>query len=146
MSKSRFNFFAAVYLIAKKENKVLLIRRFNTGWMDGMYTLPAGHIDGNETAQTAMFREAKEEVNLSILANDLHVVHTMHRKAENGREYFDIFLEAKSFSGEIKNNEENKCDEIGWFSLDSLPENTLDYVKEVFNQISKREHYSSFGF
>ena len=141
----KFKFYAAVYLILKKENKVVLLRRFNTGWMDGMYTLPAGHVDGNETAQQAMSREAKEEVNLIIRPEDLFVVHIMHRKSID-REYFDIFLEARKYAGELKNNEEDKCDNIDWFSVDSLPENTLVYIKEVFNQISKGEHYSNFGF
>ena len=33
MSSEKFNFRAAVYLIMREKNKVLLIRRFNTGWM-----------------------------------------------------------------------------------------------------------------
>ncbi len=142
---SKFNFYAAVYLILKKENKVLLIRRFNTGWMDGMYTLPAGHIDGNETSEMAMSREAREEINLTILPKDLSVVHVMHRKSTD-REYFDIFIEAKKYSGELKNNEKNKCDNMEWFDIDSLPENTLSYISEAFKLISKGERFSSFGF
>lgn len=145
MPSPRFNFYAAVYLIIKKENKILLMRRFNTGWMDGMYTLPAGHIDGNETAQIAMAREAKEEINITILSEDLEILHTIHRKSKD-REYFDIFLEAKNYNGEIKNNEENKCDDLKWFDVDSLPENTLSYIKEALNLISKGEHFSNFGF
>jgi ADP-ribose pyrophosphatase YjhB (NUDIX family) len=144
MSSTKFNFHAAVYLVMREENKVLLIRRFNTGWMDGMYSLPAGHIDGNETVQMAMSREAKEEINLDILPEDLSVLHIMHRKSDY--EYFDFFLEAKKYNGILKNNEEDKCDEINWFSIDSLPKNTLPYIKEVFLHISKGNNFSSFGF
>jgi 8-oxo-dGTP pyrophosphatase MutT (NUDIX family) len=121
------------------------MRRFNTGWMDGMYTLPAGYIDGNETAQIAMAREAKEEIDITILPEDLEILHTIHRKS-NDHEYFDIFLEAKNYNGEINNNEENKCDDLNWFDVDSLPENTLIYIKEALNLISKGEHFSNFGF
>lgn len=144
MSSTKFNFRAAVYLIMREENKVLLIRRFNTGWMDGMYSLPAGHVDGNETVQVAMAREAKEEINLDISPNDLSVLHIMHRRSDY--EYFDFFLEATKYNGILKNNEEDKCDEIKWFPFDSLPENTLDYIKEVFKQISEGKNFSSFGF
>lgn len=145
MTSTKFNFHAAVYLIMREENKVLLIRRFNTGWMDGMYSLPAGHVDGNETVQIAMAREAKEEINLDILPEDLSVLHIMHRKSSDA-EYIDFFLEVKKYSGILKNNEEDKCDEIKWFSIDSLPENTLTYVKEVFKLISEGKNFSSFGF
>ncbi len=144
MSNAKFNFRAAVYLILKNEDKILLLRRFNTGWMDGMYSLPAGHIDGDETIQTAMSREAKEEINLDILPNDLSISHMMHRKANY--EYFDFFLEARKFTGELKNNEEEKCDDLSWFPITSLPENTLPYIKEALIKISKGEGFSSFGF
>ena len=144
MSSIKFNFRAAVYLIIREENKVLLIRRFNTGWMDGMYSLPAGHVDGSETIQEAMAREAKEEVNLDILPEVLFVLHTMHRKSDY--EYFDFFLETTKYTGVLNNNEKDKCDEIKWFSINSLPENTLDYIKEAFKQISEGKNFSSFGF
>ncbi len=145
MYKPRFNFYAAVYLIIRKENKVLLMRRLNSEWMSGMYILPAGHMDGNETAQVAMSREAKEEINLAILPEDLVVVHTMHRKSDE-REYFDIFLEAKNYSGVLKINEPEKCDDLDWFPIDSLPENTLEHVKVALELISQGNNFSNFGF
>lgn len=144
MSSQRFNFRAAVYLVLIEKDKVLLSRRFNTGWMDGMYTLPAGHVDGNETLQMAMSREAKEELDISILPEDLSILHMMHKKSDY--EYFDFFLEVKKYSGILKNNEEDKCDEIKFFPLDSLPENTLEYIKIALGQIAKGEKFSSLGF
>ena len=57
----KFTLRAAVYLIPIKGNKVLLSRRYQTGWMDGKYSLIAGHIDGNESVFTAIIREASEE-------------------------------------------------------------------------------------
>lgn len=143
--KNHFNFFGAVYLIVKKEDKILLLRRCNTGWMDGMYTLPAGHIDGNETAQEAMAREAKEEVNIDVLPKDLSILHIMHRKSSD-REYFDVFIEATKYSGEIRNNEENKCDQVDWFPINSLPENTLEYITYALKYIEKGQPFSNFGF
>lgn len=146
MPKPRFQFNAAAYLILKREGKVLLARRFNTGWMDGMYTLPAGHIDGRETAQAAMAREAAEELGIQVSPRDLRVVHVMHRRAADELEYFDFFLEAEKYDGEPRNNEEHKCDHLAWFPVDDLPENTLDYLKEVLRLVSEGEHFSSFGF
>ncbi|MBI4157626.1 hypothetical protein HY502_02155 [Candidatus Woesebacteria bacterium] len=56
-SGDRFRLRAAVYLFLFKGNKTLLLRRFNTGWMDGMYTLISGHLDGGEPARKAMVLE-----------------------------------------------------------------------------------------
>lgn len=66
-----------------------------------MYSLPAGHVDGNETIQVAMSREAKEEINIDILPEDLSILHMMHRKSSDS-EYMDFFFEAKKFSGKLK--------------------------------------------
>ena len=55
---TRYTFISAVHLILINKNKVLLLRRLNTGYEDGNYSLPAGHIDQAETATQAVIREA----------------------------------------------------------------------------------------
>lgn len=55
----RYRFIGAVYIILRDNNKVLLLRRANTGYYDGDYSLPAGHMDGDEPAAHAAVREAK---------------------------------------------------------------------------------------
>lgn len=46
---SRFTTVVAVHLILIKENQVLLARRFNTGYEDGNFSVPAGHVDEHES-------------------------------------------------------------------------------------------------
>jgi ADP-ribose pyrophosphatase YjhB (NUDIX family) len=77
-NKERFPLFAAVYLILEKNGKILLMRRFKTGWQDGMHILPAGHLDGNEMVADSMAREALEKSGIIIKPNDLTVVHVVH--------------------------------------------------------------------
>jgi len=127
MSKEKFNLHAAVYLILEKDNLILLMRRFNSGWNDGKYTLPAGHVDGNETMADCMVREAKEETGIIINPNDLNVVHIVHQFSNS--EYIDFYLTAKKWSGEPKIMESNKCDDMQWFPLDNLPKDLLVNVK-----------------
>lgn len=79
MKKERFKFIPSVYLILLKDNKILLLRRYNTGFRDGEYSFVAGHLDGNETLRQAMIREAKEEANIELDLTDLELVHTMNR-------------------------------------------------------------------
>ncbi len=130
MSSERFLIRSAVYLILFKKNKILLSRRFNTGWMDGHYSLVAGHIDGNEPVSEAMIREAKEEAGVVIKKEDLQPATVIHRYYP-GQEYIDFFFVAKKWEGEPRIMESDKCDDMRWYDMDELPENLLPYVKEA---------------
>ena len=59
--KKRYTMPVAVHLFLIKDGRILLLRRFNTGYEDGNFTVVAGHVDGNESYIDAMLREAKEE-------------------------------------------------------------------------------------
>lgn len=77
--KVRFKLIPAVYLFLRKDNKVLLLKRANTGYQDGKYSVPAGHLDGDEVATKAMVREAQEEVGVVVDPKDMKLVHVCHR-------------------------------------------------------------------
>ena len=143
--KERFKPYAAAYLVLIKDGKVLLLRRFNTGYQDGNYSLVAGHLDGGETTKQCIIREASEEVGINISPEDLEVVHVMHRIAPN-REYFDIYLRVEKWTGEITNMEPDKCDELKWYDMDGLPNNILPAVKLALEDINKNVHYGEFGW
>lgn len=140
----RFSLHAATYLILIKNKKILLLRRFNTGWEDGKYTLISGHIDGNETIMQAMSRETFEEVGINISPEDLKVVHVMHRKSTT--EYVDFFLIPSKWKGVPKVKELDKCDDIQWFDMNSLPSNILPNVKFALSQISLGKTFSEYSF
>jgi len=131
MSNERFTLRSAVYLILIKDGKTLLARRFKTGWMDGNYSLVAGHLDGNESVFDAMIREASEEAGIKIEKIDLKPLKVLHRMSSDTKEYMDFFFIAEKWEGEPVIKEPNKCDDMGWFPINNLPENTLPYVKEV---------------
>jgi 8-oxo-dGTP diphosphatase len=134
----------SVYLILVKDGKVLLLRRFNTGYEDGNYGLVAGHADGNERATDAMCREALEEAGLVIKPKDLKFVHFMHRRQDDERA--DVFFTTDKWEGVPKNMEPGKCDDLSWFALDNLPPNTIAYIKEVVENFQKDIYYSEFGW
>jgi ADP-ribose pyrophosphatase YjhB (NUDIX family) len=146
MSKARFMLRATVYLILVKNNGILLLRRFNTGWEDGNYSLISGHLDGQETVTQAMMREAKEEAGISIKTKDLHVAHAMHRKSEEDLEFIDFFLVADTWKGEPKITEPDKCDEMKWFPFDNLPRNLLHHVKQAIENFQHNIAFSEFGW
>lgn len=145
-SKERFKLILAVYLVLRKENEVLLLRRANTGYQDGKYSLVAGHLDGDETATAGMVREAKEEAGIDIDPSKLKLVHTAHRlkRGEPGQERIDLFYELRDWQGEITNMEPEKCDDLSWFDIDNLPANMLPFIRLVLNDISQGINYSEY--
>jgi 8-oxo-dGTP pyrophosphatase MutT (NUDIX family) len=116
-STERFTLRAAVYLLLIKDRKVLLLRRFKTGWRDGEYTLPAGHVDGDESVRLELCRETMEEIGITIKPFDLQFAHVMHQR--DNHEYIDFYFVAKTWKGEPTNCEPEKCDDMQWVSLDT---------------------------
>jgi 8-oxo-dGTP diphosphatase len=145
MSNKRFTLRSAVYLFVFKDDKVLLSRRFNTGWMDGMYSLIAGHIDGNETANDAMVREAFEEARIKINRQDLEPATVLHRKSTD-QEYIDFFFVVRKWKGQPTIGEPSKCDDLKWFSLNTLPANLLPHIKEALNNYKNKIPFSLSGW
>lgn len=142
--EKRFKIGTTVHLLLIQKNNILMQRRFNTGFEDGNYSVIAGHINGKETIRQAMIREAKEEASLKINLNDLKVVHVMHRQGLI--EKVDFFLQAEKWFGEPIIAEPNKADDLQWFSLNSLPENTVGYVRAALENIEKNLFYSEYGW
>jgi len=142
MTSERFSFRAAVYLIAEKNDQILLMRRFQTGWKDGFYTLPAGHLDGNELITASMSREALEETGLIINPEDLQVIHVVHQMSDH--EYFDFYLRANFWIGDPSICEPEKCDHMDWFDRNKLPDNLLPNVRSALERISDGNLFSEF--
>ena len=144
MKKERFKLISACHLLLVKENQILLIRRFNTGYRDGFYSVVAGHLDGNESAKTAMAREAKEEAGIDIDENNLKFASVMHRKSDDER--IDFFFFTDKWNCKIKNKEPHKCDDLKWFDLEKLPDNIVPYVKKGIENYKKQKGFDQFGW
>ena len=140
----RARFPATVHLFFFRAGQILLLRRFNTGYRDGEYSVPAGHLDGNETVRAAAQREAAEEVGVQIEADDILFSSVMHRN--EGDERVDFFVEVLAWSGEPVNNEPHKCDELRWVDLNSLPSNTIPYVRRAIQSHQRGIRFDEFGW
>lgn len=150
MKKKRYSLIPASYLLLIKNNKVFLLRRYNTGYHDGKYGLCAGHVEEKETFKEAIVREAKEEIGVDLKIKDLEVVHIMQRYSVPNptelRGRVDVFIKASKWKGEPKNMEPHKCDDAQWFLLDFLPKNTIPFIMEALKNIKDKKIYSEVGF
>lgn len=144
MSK-RKPMYAAVYLVLIRDEQILLLRRANTGYKDGFYSLPAGHIDGGEAATAAMLREAREEIGITLTVEALTFVHVLHRHSDDGLEYHDYYFSAET-TQQPRNMEPHKCDDLSWFPLANLPDNMVPAVRQAIDAIQRGSPYGEYGW
>ncbi|MFN2145219.1 MAG: NUDIX hydrolase [Anaerolineales bacterium] len=138
------SFRSAVHLFFIENDQILLSKRANTGYMDGYYSVVAGHIEPGETVVQAAVREAAEEAGVLILPHDTEVVGVMHRR--DGEERIDFFARVHRWVGEPYNAEPEKCSDLSWFPLDALPEDIVPYVYKALENYSANQWFDTFGF
>ena len=140
----RSRFPIAVHLLFIKDGNILLLRRFNTGYEDGNYSLVAGHLEAGETVTQTAIREAQEEAGVQIAPENIEVAHVIHRKSNDER--IDFFVQVKAWDGEICNMEPDKCDDLSWFPIQCLPVNMIPYVRFGLENYQKGVFYSEYGW
>jgi ADP-ribose pyrophosphatase YjhB (NUDIX family) len=140
----RARFPVTVHLLFFREDQILLLRRFNTGYRDGEYSVPAGHLDGGETVVAAAAREAEEEIGVWIEPGALAFSSVMHRN--EGDERVDFFVHVREWDGEPVNAETDKCDELCWTDVNDLPVNTIPYVRQAIQNHLNQVPFDEFGW
>ena len=134
----------AIHLFFRKKNQILLLRRSNTGYEDGNYSVVAGHVNTNESIKEAGIREAKEEIGVTIHNKDIKIIGIMHRKSDDER--VDFFAYVDVWEGEIQNMEPHKCDKLLWCKKNELPQNTIPYIIRAINLSENLIWYDEFGW
>jgi 8-oxo-dGTP pyrophosphatase MutT (NUDIX family) len=140
----RTTFPVTVHLFFFRGSQILMIRRFNTGYADGQYSVPAGHLDGGETVIAAAIREAMEEVGVGIDPQDIEFSSVMHRL--NGEERVDFFVKIRDWAGEPANTEPEKCDDVRWVDVNDLPANTIPYIRQALRNHFQENRFDEFGW
>lgn len=141
----KFQLLVTANILLIKDNKILLTRRSNTGFFDGCYECPSGHMDGNETVRQAAVRELLEEVGVVAKIEDLKMVHVAHRYGEKN-ERIEFYFIADKWEGEPSIKEPDQCDDVAWFPLDQFPENMVPKTKAAIDKYLEGEIYSEFDW
>ncbi|MEU6379254.1 NUDIX domain-containing protein [Streptomyces sp. NPDC046909] len=126
MNGSQHRAIIDVHLLLVRDMNVLLTRRRGS-YGDGMWHLPSGKVEKGESVETAVIREAREEVGIMVKTADLRCVHAIHVQHPGEEPRVGFFFEATQWHGEPVNREPTKCSAVEWFPLDGLPEATISY-------------------
>ncbi|WP_063065721.1 NUDIX hydrolase [Nocardia violaceofusca] len=133
-----------VHLALRRGSGVLFGQRQNTGFEDGAWHLPSGHLEADESVIEALIREAEEEIGVIIKPEDVHFAHIMHNSSSGGRMAF--FFTVRAWQGDPENREPEKCTDLQWFSADTLPEHMIDYCREAMAHIAANRPFSVYGW
>lgn len=145
MSRERYSLSIAVFVLLLRGNEICMLRRNNTGWMDGYYSLPAGGLEPGETLSTAAIRELREETGVQASPCALTLAHTMHVWTEN-RSWIGHFFICREWSNAPFLAEPDKHSEISWKNIGALPAETIPYVRQAIEAIKEAQSYSEFGW
>ncbi|WP_442601827.1 NUDIX domain-containing protein [Paenibacillus sp. KN14-4R] len=128
-------------IIRDKENRILYIeRKGNKKW-----ALPAGGIEINESIVECLKREVREETGIEVIEATLIAMYTGREYSvinRFGDEYqgFELLFRVDEWKGTIL-KETDETTNIGFFSIDALPEFESGYFeeheKEVLEDLQK---------
>ncbi len=147
MITDRHMIHTSVNALLMKHGKVLLSRRQNTGWSDGLLCIPGGHVEKGETPRQAVMREIKEETGLLVDPTQLQFVCVAQRHSGD-REYvaYEFMVELSS-EQEPENTEAELCSELIWVSPTDLPTDVIpDFAGIITRGLLGREPYLELGY
>ena len=135
----------AVISVIIKNNKVLLLKRKNTPWMNWYWWLVWWRLDAWETMTFWAIREAKEEVWIEIVEENIKFKSLIQHKDDRWERIYFV-IQVEDFSWVAKNMEEDKCEKIEWFDLNNLPKKITPQVEICLDAIKNKICYSEYWY
>ncbi len=111
-------------------------RSKNTRNDQGLWSIPGGAIENQETVEASIIRESAEEVGVTIKSLK-YLGYIDHLMPELDQHWVSHAFVAHEWIGEPVNMEPLKCDEVMWCSIEALPEDTARIVTEAITLLKK---------
>lgn len=133
--RSRFDIIVHTFVF--DHGRLLLLRRANTGFLDGYYSLPGGHVEAGEEVAHAAVREVQEEACIEVL--EIKPVIVMPYV-----DGVDFLFEARRWRGTAEIGEPDRCDDLLWVPPNRLPERTAPYLRKALELRGTGTWYHEF--
>ncbi|MEV0401835.1 NUDIX domain-containing protein [Actinoallomurus sp. NPDC050550] len=129
----RYRSIIDVHVILERGDEILLLERQGTGYGDGMFHLPSGHLEQGESVADGAVREVREEVGVRVDPADLRLAAVVHHCHRPDLARVGMFFATARWEGEPYNAEPHKCGKLLWCDPAVLPSNTIGYPAAGIN-------------
>ena len=138
---TRASFPVVVHVLLLSKSRLFLLRRANTGFMDGYYGLPGGHQHHGENVSEAALRECEEET--GVRPEEIRPVCVMPYRA--GRHQgLNFVFEAVHWHGTPGLAEPELFDRAEWFFLDGLPDPHPPWIVEALELRARQDWFREY--
>jgi ADP-ribose pyrophosphatase len=107
------------------------------------WSILGGKLDFLEALEECAIREAYEEAGVEIAIERLLCV-TDHRLPSEGQHWVSPAFLGRIVSGEARNCEPNKTQQVAWFPLDQLPPNLTMTARNALQAYSRQSGIHGF--
>jgi len=124
-----------VVLLVRRNGRILLRERANTGYGDGAYEPPSGELIGRETIVDTAIRVALA-AGIVIGAENVSLAHVMHDVSGSGR--IGFYLAVSGWTGHPA------APDVHWFPVGTLPTNMLDRARVALRNDADGLRFSTY--
>ena len=132
-----------VHTVLQRGDALLLLRRARTGYLDGFYALPGGHLQRGEGIMDCAIRELREETGISVESAQLQPAAVLPYRSDD-QQGVDFIMRCTAFDGEPYLAEPDRFDDFGWWSVDALPTQTAPYIAPALALARRGEWFLEF--
>lgn len=135
-------------MIIARDNHILLIKRGEkNAYHPNNWHCPTGMLEPGETPEQGVIRETFEEVGTATTGVRLASMIMAYRPHHPRWQFqFWMFFIAEHYSPEPFNKEPHKHPELGWFSVDNLPQPLIPMVADGIKLWRAGQLYGEFHY
>lgn len=139
----RDRFPVIVHTLLWRDGALLLLRRSATGYLDGYYALPGGHLQEGEGIVDCAIRECREEAGVELAPAAVRPLAVLPYRGKDGQGV-DFIMTCDTFAGQARLAEPDRFDELYWADPTALPVPTVPYVAEILKMRATGRWFHEF--
>lgn len=119
-----------VHTLLWQRGALLLLRRSATGYLDGYFALPGGHLQQGEGIIDCAIRECREEAGVDLARAGVRPLAVLPYRIKDGQGV-NFIMSCDDFAGQARLAEPDRFDQLCWADPAALPERTVPYVADI---------------